>query len=108
MDRNQAHLHTYDVVRTFLPDTPILRPAKHPSHNPAARIAAHEFGHGLSLFHRQDSDDNLMRSQTFGWQLNASEIESARRTAAKKALPDTTPLRCGEPRILPSLGRAAQ
>jgi hypothetical protein len=84
-------------------DTPNLMPAVHPARHPAARTAAHELGHGLSLIHRQDSDDNLMRSKKFGWQLNAQEIDEARRTEATKALTDTAPMRCGEPRILFSL-----
>jgi hypothetical protein len=69
-------------------DTPILKPAEHPARHPAARTAAHECGHGLSLPHRQDSDDNLMRSKTYGWQLNAQEIRDARKAAAMMALPD--------------------
>jgi hypothetical protein len=81
-------------------DTPILSPAAHPAHYPAARTAAHECGHGLSLFHRQDSNDNLMRSKTYGWHLNVLEIMEARKAAAEKALPDTTPRHCGEPQIL--------
>ncbi len=75
-------------------DTPILRPASDPAHFPAARTAAHECGHGLSLLHRQDSDDNLMRSKTYGWQLNSREVQEARMTAAEKALHDTTPRNC--------------
>jgi hypothetical protein len=86
-------------------DTPILMPAEHPARHPAARTAAHELGHGLSLNHRQDSDDNLMRSKTFGWRLNAGEIDEARRTAAKKALTNTAPTQCNEPRTSLSLGQ---
>jgi hypothetical protein len=78
-------------------DKPILMPAEHPARHPAARTAAHECGHGLSLPHRQDSDDNLMRSKTYGWQLNDQEIRDARRTAAKIALTDTTLRGCSEP-----------
>jgi hypothetical protein len=84
-------------------DTPILGPASHPARYPAARTAAHECGHGLSLFHRQDSDDNLMRSKTLGWQLNSREVQEARKAAAQKALPDTAPRRCGEPQTVPVL-----
>jgi len=80
-------------------DTPVLGPAPHPAHYPAARTAAHECGHGLSLRHRQDSDDNLMRSKTYGWQLNAREVIVARKAAVGKALQDTTPRNCGEPTI---------
>jgi hypothetical protein len=82
-------------------DTPILGPAAHPAHYPAARTAAHEFGHSLSLQHRQNSDDNLMRSKTFGWQLSGEEIQQARGAAAEKALQDTSPGKCEEPGILP-------
>jgi hypothetical protein len=78
-------------------DTPILGPADRPARHPAARTAAHECGHGLDLIHRQDSDDNLMRSKTQGWQLNGKEIEEARRAAAEKALPDRSPRKCGAP-----------
>jgi hypothetical protein len=78
-------------------DTPILGNARHPAHYPAARTAAHECGHGLSLMHRQDSEDNLMRSKTYGWQLNGKEIQEARRAAAEKGLQDTRPRNCGEP-----------
>jgi hypothetical protein len=80
-------------------DTPALNPADHPARHPAARTAAHELGHGLGLLHRQDSDDNLMRSKTFGWKLNSEEVLNARKIAAKKALPDNGPDRCGRPRI---------
>lgn len=78
-------------------DTPVLNPAEHPARHPAARTAAHECGHGLSLSHRQDSDDNLMRSKTYGWQLNGEEIRVARRAAAKMALPDATARVCAGP-----------
>lgn len=61
-------------------DDPDLRPAKKPAGSSAARTAAHELGHALDLDHRQDSDDNLMRSKTYGWQLHADEIARARRT----------------------------
>jgi hypothetical protein len=81
-------------------DTPILKPAEHPARHPTARTAAHECGHGLSLSHRQDSDDNLMRSKTYGWQLNGQEIRDARRAAAKMALPDTRVRECAEPVLL--------
>ena len=69
-------------------DTPLLKPAEYPARHPAARTAAHECGHGLSLPHRQDSDDNLMQSKTYGWQLNAQEIRDARKAAVEMALPD--------------------
>lgn len=55
--------------------------------------------HVFGLHHRQDSDDNLMRAKTFGWQLNEDEIRSARAVAARKALRDLSLLRCGTPGI---------
>jgi len=75
-------------------DTPNLGPSVHPARHPAARTAAHELGHGLGLPHRQDSDDNLMRSKTFGWQLNDAEVRLAREAAKSRALPDTARTRC--------------
>jgi len=80
-------------------DTPALDPADHPARYSAARTAAHELGHSLGLLHRQDSDDNLMRSKTSGWKLNSVEVLAARKGAAKKALPDKGPVHCGPPRM---------
>lgn len=71
----------YDGESIRMSDHPQLRPAAHPSRSAAGRTAAHELGHALGLHHRQDSDDNLMRSKTYGWQLNADEIASARERA---------------------------
>ena len=76
-------------------DTPVLNPAAYSAQYPAARTAAHEFGHGLGLVHRQNSDNNLMRSKTFGWRMNEQEVLTARRAAAKKSLPDTGAAQCG-------------
>jgi hypothetical protein len=96
-DLNGFFLSGHDIqVR----DTPILKPAERPARHPAARTAAHECGHGLSLDHRQDADDNLMRSKTYGWQLNGREIRDARRAAATMALPDAPFRRCAEPVLL--------
>jgi hypothetical protein len=75
-------------------DVPILDPAKSPAQSPTARTAAHEMGHALGLRHRQDSNENLMRSKTYGWQLNEDEIRRARMAAEKKALPDRKPVQC--------------
>jgi hypothetical protein len=76
-------------------DTPLLGPAANPAHYPAARTAAHELGHSLGLPHRQDSDDNLMRSQTYGWKLNEEEIRKARERAKAKALKGRSGEECG-------------
>ena len=64
-------------------DHPDLMHADFPSRHPAARTAAHELGHALGLGHRQDSDENLMRSKTLGWRLNAEEVLKARMRAAE-------------------------
>ncbi len=76
-------------------DTPLLGHADHPARHPAARTAAHELGHSLGLSHRQDSDDNLMRSQTYGWKLNVDEITRAREMAKTKALKSRSGNTCG-------------
>jgi hypothetical protein len=83
-----------DVHNIYVRDVPILGPAKQPAHSSTARTAAHEMGHALGLHHRQESDDNLMRSKTYGWQLSAEEIQQARRAAFSEALPDQKPFRC--------------
>jgi hypothetical protein len=72
-----------DLHDMHVRDSPDLRPAKHPAGSSAARTAAHELGHALNLGHKQDSDDNLMRSKTYGWQLHDNEIAQAR-TAARR------------------------
>ncbi len=65
----------------YVRDEPDLGACRDPSKNAAGRTAAHEIGHALGLLHRQDSNDNLMRSKTYGWKLNAEERAAARLTA---------------------------
>ncbi len=89
-------------------DNPDLRPAKSAAKSSAARTAAHELGHALRVPHRQDSDDNLMRSKTYGMRLHVDEALKARRQARKFALPDTGPDRCGPSRIHSPSKQAAQ
>lgn len=91
----------YDGEHIQMSDTPILAHAADPAGSSAARTAAHELGHALDLRHRQDSDENLMRSRTYGWHLNAEEILHARETAAGIASNDTYPINCGPPIIKP-------
>ncbi len=80
-------------------DDPDLHPATHPARFSAARTAAHELGHALKLRHRQNSDDNLMRSKTFGWQLHSDEIIKARIAAKALTVGDTSPEHCGSVEI---------
>jgi hypothetical protein len=82
-------------------DTPILNAASRPAQYAAARTAAHELGHALGLSHRQDSDDNLMRSKTYGWQLNREEIAAARKAAAARAIRNNAASTCSTVRIKP-------
>lgn len=89
----------YDGEHIQMSDAPVLAHAANPARSSAARTAAHELGHALDLRHRQDSDENLMRSRTYGWQLNAEEILHARETAAEIAIEDTFPFNCGPPKI---------
>ena len=89
----------YDGEHIQMTDDPDLDQAPNPAKYSAARTAAHELGHALDLPHRQDSDDNLMRSKTYGWQLSKEEILDAREAAADIALDDATPLACGPARI---------
>jgi len=85
----------FDEHDIHVRDDPDLRPAERPAKSSAARTAAHELGHALKLDHRQDSDDNLMRSKTYGCQLHPDEIKKARVSARQLALQDTTPEHCG-------------
>jgi hypothetical protein len=91
----------YDGEHIQMSDDPVLAHAANPARSPAARTAAHELGHALNLRHRQDSDENLMRSRTYGWHLNTEEILHARETAADIAIKDTFPSNCGPPEIKP-------
>ena len=91
----------YDGEHIQMSDAPVLAHAANPARSPAARTAAHELGHALNLRHRQDSDENLMRSRTYGWHLNAQEILHARETAADIAIKETFPFNCGSPNIKP-------
>ena len=85
----------------YVRDRPILRAAPRPALHPAARTAAHELGHALGLPHRQDSEDNLMRSKTFGWLLNKDEIAVARKAAANHTIKDNIDPMCGPIRVKP-------
>jgi len=90
----------YDGEEIQMRDTPILSNAPNPANSPTARTAAHELGHVLGLHHRQESDDNLMRSKTYGWMLNEEEVRIARKTASGIALENTSLPDCGPPQII--------
>jgi len=90
----------YDGEEIQMRDTPILSNAPNPANSPTARTAAHELGHVLGLHHRQESDDNLMRSKTYGWMLNGEEVSIARKTAAGMNLEDTSRPDCEPPQII--------
>jgi len=89
----------YDGSHIQMTDDPALHPAANSAKYSAARTAAHELGHALGLPHRQESDDNLMRSKTYGWQLSQEEIQAAREAAARITVSDTAPLQCGPPQF---------
>ncbi|MBL4683547.1 MAG: hypothetical protein JKY37_03070 [Nannocystaceae bacterium] len=78
----------------YVRDQPNLNNAANPAMIGAARTAAHELGHGLNLSHDQNSDDYLMRSGTYGWEIPMYQIDASRDRAAQKALADTTLLDC--------------
>ena len=81
-------------------DRPSLNPADNArwdTRQDAARTAAHELGHALTLQHyngQPDSNDSLMSSGRQGFKLSASEVTAARRRAAQKALPEGTARTC--------------
>jgi len=77
-------------------DIPDLKPVLNPARDPAARTAAHELGHALGLEHRQNTDENLMRSKTFGWQLSPEEISKARDRAIMMEDAELTSNACKE------------
>lgn len=85
----------------YVRDTPILNASPRPARYPAARTAAHELGHALNLPHRQDSDDNLMRSKTSGWQLDDEEVAVARKVAAARASKNNIASTCGPVQVEP-------
>ena len=101
-------------------DHPKLAAVKTPARDPAARTAAHELGHALSLQHQNpdqemnclfrgtECDELLMRSGHRGFQIaagspaNVNEQIRARTRAALLSLPSSTAIMCSPPRLLPN------
>jgi hypothetical protein len=102
IDSNDSRNGLFDSAHAiYVRDMPILSAAPRPAKHSAARTAAHELGHALNLPHRQDSDDNLMRSKTYGWHLNGQEIAVARKAAAVQAGKNNIASKCSPVQINP-------
>ncbi|MFO0954240.1 MAG: Matrixin [Isosphaeraceae bacterium] len=67
----------------FVQETARLKEVEGGIDEPLPRVTAHELGHALGLPHRQDRT-NLLASGTTGTLLNAKEVETARRFAARR------------------------
>lgn len=91
-------------------DEPGLSNVSNPAMYNAARTAAHELGHGLTLNHTNDAGtwgadhrENLMASGTKGWHIPVEpqdprdQVLQSRDRAQQKAVPDGGELECGAP-----------